>query len=261
MTPTLKKILGLPPLRRPSNRHWLPWLNDWLNWIFFAVFALFVLLHVFPGIVFHHKLTAHGITVHSRAPLPPAADVVLARAAALVAASELATPGRRFDLYVGDAPWDYAMFAPFRKSFAVTVPVTDNIFIARGDFTANAARSRNPEYNTRALSAVIAHEITHVLITDRIGLVDSIRLPSWVAEGYCDHVARESSFPEQEGRRLLAAGAIHPSPAYEYFVSRQLVGYLIDQRQMRFEQIATSSLQSKDLRSNVLRQMRAHQGP
>ena len=69
-----------------------------------------------------------------------------------------------------------------------------DIFIARGDFTANAARSRNPEYNTRALSAVIAHEITHVLITDRIGLVDSIRLPSWVAEGYCDHVARESSF-------------------------------------------------------------------
>ena len=83
----------------------------------------------------------------------------------------------------------------------------------------------------------MAHEITHGLIRHRLGLFRGVRLPDWVDEGYCDYVAQESSFPEGDGFRLLAAGERHPSPSFRYFLYRQMVQYLIDDQHLSFAQV------------------------
>ena len=247
------KVLGVPV--RPRQKALSAQASYWMNWAFFTLFSIFIILHVFPTIVFRHNMTAHGITVHSRSPLPPAANAVLAKAAALVSTSELAVAGNKADVFVADAPWVYWLFRPFKSSFAVSVPWTGNVFIANGDFEANIARSRNAIFNTRTLSGVIAHEITHGFIFRRIGVIDSLRAPSWVTEGYCDYVAKEGSFPEQQGMALLAAGRTDPSASFQYFVGRQLVAYLIEQKKMRFENIAQAAMQSPDLRTNTVAEM------
>lgn len=59
---------------------------------------------------------------------------------------------------------------------------------------------------SRTLSGVIAHEKTHILIRDRYGFAASVYWPRWLIEGYCDHVAGESTLSDRQAARLVAAG-------------------------------------------------------
>lgn len=198
---------------------------------------LYAGLHVFPQVLFAHSVTAEGITLYSRTPLPAKAGECLKRAAALAQKSELAVPARRERVFVCNSQWLFQFFKPKAGGFAYSVPVTDHIFIADADFAADVARWPAPKYNTRSLSSVMAHEITHGLIRHRLGIVRGVLLPDWVDEGYADYVARESSFPEAEGLRLFAAGQHDSSPAYRYFEYRQMVRHLIDTQRLTFDQV------------------------
>ena len=46
----------------------------------------------------------------------------------------------------------------------------------------------------RPLHEYIAHEVTHMMVEDRIGIMASRRLPVWLREGYAEYVARSDSF-------------------------------------------------------------------
>ncbi len=201
-----------------------------------AVF--YAVLHIFPQTVFSHSVTANGITIYSRSPLPPEATLCATRAAELLKRSELAVAERHEHVFVCDTPWLFRLFAPRSSgAFAVSVPLTDNVFVAAADFFADAAMRSGPDFNRRSFSSVMAHEITHGLIRHRLGLVGGMRLPDWVSEGYCDFVARESSFPEEDGLRLFAFGQKHPSMSYRYFTYRQMVSYLVEHQNLAFSEI------------------------
>ncbi len=198
---------------------------------------VYVCLHIFPQVLFAHSISADGVTLYSRTPLPPEAAECARRAAALIQQSELAVPGRHERIFVCNSPWLFRLFKPKAGGFAFSVPLTDHVFIANGDFTADVARWSAPKYNTRSLSSVMAHEITHGLIRHRLGLVRGVLLADWVNEGYADYVAHESSFPEVEGLRHFMSGERHPSMSYRYFEYRQMVRYLIDQQHLTFAQV------------------------
>ncbi len=202
----------------------------------------YVALQAFPQVLFAHNVTTQGITIYSRAPLPAETAACVDRAAVLLRQSELAVPGRTERIFVCDSPWLYRLLCPASASaFACSVPLTDHVFIASADFRQDVARSSAPQYNTRSLSGVIAHEITHGLIRHRLGLWRGVRLPTWVAEGYCDYVARDGSFPTAEGRRLLAEDRIDPTPSFRYFRYRQTVRWLIEVKHLSFEQVVARS--------------------
>jgi hypothetical protein len=206
--------------------------------VFVILAVLYAVLHIFPQTVFAHSVTANGITIYSRSPLPPEATLCAARAAELVKQSELACAERHAHIFVCDRPWLFRLFSPRSPgAFAVSVPLTDNMFVAAADFYADVAMRSGPDFNKRSFSSVMAHEITHGLIRHRLGLVSSIRLPDWVAEGYCDYVACESSFPEEDGLRLFASGQKHPSMSYRYFTYRQMVRYLAEHQNLNFSEI------------------------
>ena len=195
-------------------------------------------LQAFPQVLFAHSVTTQGITVYSRAPLPAETAACVDRAAALLRQSELSVPGRTEKVFVCDAPWLYRLFCPMgAEAFACSVPFTDDAFIASADFEHDVARSFAAEHNARSLSGVMAHEITHGLIRHHLGFIRGVRLPTWVAEGYCDYVARDSSFPAAEGRRLLVSDQIDPSPSFRYFRYRQMVRRLIDVDHLSFDQV------------------------
>ncbi len=222
---------------------------------------LYASLHVFPQVLFAHSITAEGITLYSRTPLPAEASDCIRRAAALVQKSELAVPARRERMFVCNSPWLFQFFKPRTGGFACSVPVTDHIFIADADFAADVARWPAPNYNTRSLSAVMAHEITHGLIRHRLGLLRGILLPDWLDEGYADHVARESSFPEAEGLRRMVSGERHPSPAYRYFMYRQMVRYLLEAKQLSFSQAVTKAGDAAALEQEVRQWLQNRQSP
>jgi hypothetical protein len=207
--------------------------------------VIYIALHIFPQTLFAHSMTTDGITIYSRSPLPPEAASCTTRAADLLKQSELAVTGRHERVFVCDAPWLFRLFGPMSsQAFAFSIPMTDNVFVAAADFPADVATRSGRDFNTRSLSAVIAHEITHGLIRHRLGLLRGIRLPDWVAEGYCDYVARESSFPEAEGLRLFAAAQNHPSTSFRYFTYHQMVRYLMEDQKLSFSQVVARSNES-----------------
>ena len=208
--------------------------------VFSVVGVAYLILLVYPQPLFAHSITAHDITLYSRHPLSPQAVERLAQARALVNRSELASPHRTERVFLCDNPWLYRVFAPLAAtSFAISMNFTNNIFIANADIAADRVTSSSRSH--RPLSGVIAHEITHGLIRQRLGSWRSLWLREWVVEGYCDYVARSSTLTETEGRTLLIAGQEPMTPALRYYRNRQMVTYLIDQEHHSFHQVVARS--------------------
>lgn len=254
----LKRCLGFnrPEPKTPLGRHLRR-----AEHVLTVLALLYAGVHFFPQVLFAHSVTAEGITLYSRMPLPPEAAACVKRAAALVRQSELAVPGRSERVFVCNSPWLFQFFKPRAGGFAYSVPLTDHIFIADADFAADVARWPAPNYNTRSLSAVMAHEITHGLIRHRLGLLRGILLPDWLDEGYADYVARESSFPEAEGLRRMVSGERHPSPAYRYFEYRQMARYLLEVKRLSFAQAVTKAGDAAALEQEVRQWLRTRQSP
>ena len=240
MNKPLALLLRSLGVYRPAPRTRLAHLLRRLERAALLLGLLYLGLQAFPQVLFAHSVTADGITVYSRAPLPPAETAAcLDRARSLLQASELAVPGRPERVFVCNSPALFRLFSPTTgQAFAFSVPLTDNVFIAQADFARDLARSAAPVYNMRSLSSVVAHEITHGLIRHRLGWWHGLTLPLWVAEGYCDYVAREGSFPDATGHRLLASGQSDLSHSFQYYKYRQMVRYLKEDEHRSFDQIA-----------------------
>lgn len=76
-------------------------------------------------------------------------------------------------------------------------------------------------------------------------------LPAWIAEGYCDYIAQQSSFPETEGLRLIRSSQSDPSPAFHYFVWRKMVQHLVDDEHYSFAQIVARAGDSERMKNET----------
>lgn len=237
MSPLKTRVLRLLGLKRTPPK--TAWGRMWRQTErVLTIFGLLYMgLHMFPQVVFAHSYSQSGTTVYSTSPLPPEIDVVLARADRLVEQSELAVPGRTERIFLCNSPWVYRLFNPRGGGFAISVPVTDCIFVRQADVAVDASYVDGEEFNTRSLSSVIAHEVTHGLIRNRLGVIASYRLPRWIDEGYSDYVSQEGSYPDEPGREMWAGGQNEDSPSFRYFGYRQMVSYLINDEQLTFDEI------------------------
>ncbi len=207
--------------------------------VFLGVALAYGGLQVFPQVLFAYSVSDGGMTLYARHPLSARAAERLAQARVLVDRSELAVPDRRERIFLCDSPWLFRVFAPSSpRAFAISTPLTDNIFIAGADVAADLATSQASDHPTRSFTGVIAHEATHGLIRRRLGFWRMLRLPTWVEEGYCDYIAREGSFPDAEGRRLFVDGRKLTSASFRYYKYRQMVAYLVDGRHLSFGEVA-----------------------
>jgi hypothetical protein len=222
-----------------------------------AVLALlYIGLYTFPQVLFPHSYSLQGVTVYARSPFPSETTERIAEIVKLIARSELAVAGRTERIFVCNQPWLFRLLLPISAgAFAYSLPVTDNVFVAKADLVHNLARSAAPDFNTRSFSAVVAHEITHGLIRHKVGLLHSP--PTWVIEGYCDYVAQESSFPEAKGLHLLATGKHHPSGSFQYFIYRQMISYLIEDRHFSFQQIVERADEAASVEEETIKAIKA----
>lgn len=203
-----------------------------------AVAVIYVALQVYPQVLFAHSFSQEGITIYSRAALPEEVADRAVEIAGLLRRSELSVSGFDDRVFICNHPGLFRLFSPIHgRSFAVSVPLTDNVFVADADLAANTAKSRRAEFNQRSFSSVVAHEIAHRLIRDRVGVFRSLTLETWIREGYSDYIAGESSFPEPTGLEILAAGRSEPSKSFQYFLWRQMVAHLVERRGLAFDEL------------------------
>jgi hypothetical protein len=175
-------------------------------------------------LAFPHVADVAGTRVYADAPIDRAAVArVLARADARLQTSPLYHEPVGTRVFLTDGGWRWRVLA-LTTSGAVgfTRPwsdiVSDAVILNRSDLARDRVSSR---YGTRSISGVIAHERTHIMVRRHLGLVDGIRLPRWISEGYADHVAGESTLSAERVAELRAEGSDHP--AIFYYDSRRRV--------------------------------------
>jgi hypothetical protein len=218
---------------------------------------LYLALAAFPQVLFAYNVDAKGVTVYSRSPLPPETTARIEAALELVNHSELAGSGRTERVFICNNPWLYRLFYPLgREEMAVALPATGNIFIRDADVVHDIARGTAAVHNRRTLSSTMAHEMTHNLIRYRLGFVGGIFLRRWVDEGYADYVAQESSFPVEEGLQLLREGKEDSSGSFHYFLYRQMVRHLIEDRHYSFDEIVKRAGDEETIKAETIAAIR-----
>lgn len=171
-------------------------------------------------LAFPHQTVSNGNTVYSVSPLNrEAIDRVTARANALVAASPLAAPEESRDIFLTDGGWRWKWLA-LNRSFAQAYsrPWGDFMVVNASDVTNDRIATF---VGSRSLSGVIAHETCHGMQYHRFGRFVRERKPQWLIEGYCDHVAAESSLTDAQARAYEAAG--EDNMALRYWRGRKRV--------------------------------------
>ena len=191
-----------------------------------AALLLFAATLVAPQLLFFpYAARAGGWEIQSEQPIPPEIAQVVARADALLAASPINQPQPR-RVFLTDGGWRWHLLAvKSADAFGLTRPVSEAIIINSSDVAGDVVRNGREVGGRRSLSGTLAHEATHGLLRARFGIIATARMPNWQVEGYCDHVAQESSLDDATARALLAAGRDHP--ALVYWQGRQRVAALL----------------------------------
>lgn len=156
----------------------------------------------------------------------PPDKAMLAELATTVSARMATTPfadtAETRPIFLTEGGWRWRwLSATSYSAFAVTRPVTRAVVLNRTDTSTGEVRNGRSVGGVRSAGSVIAHEFTHGLIRRRYGIFAAGFLPQWKVEGYCDHVAGESSLTAAQVAELKAAGQDHP--AIVYFEGRQRV--------------------------------------
>lgn len=177
-----------------------------------------------PRLLFFPYRAMVGETpIYSATPIPPEMDGIVAGADARVRESAIFDPGvlkRPIFLTDGGPRWRILSFGA-GTSFGLTRSLGRSIVINRSSVAGDRVWNGSIAATSRALTGVIAHERTHLLIRARFGPLADGQYPVWVREGYCDHVAGGGTLSDAEAARLRIAGS--RSPALYYYDSRKRV--------------------------------------
>ena len=196
-----------------------------------------------PLLMFPHKRMVGVTPVYSESPIPDEITEVIGRADILVQASPLFTPDvleRRVYLTDGGLRWRLLTFGS--RALAQSRPMVETIVVNRSNIRTDQVWNSVDPYPARDLSGVIAHERTHALIRARYGFLADRIYPTWVREGYCDHVSGAGSLSDETAAALIAEG--RRTPALFYYESRKRVARELEANGGSVEDLFRSSLRS-----------------
>lgn len=172
-------------------------------------------------LAFPYQQRFGATVVHAERPIDPDMAAVLGRAEALARTSPIYSAPAS-DIYLTDGGWRWRVAALGSwGAFGLRRPFLRSFVINRSDIAADRVTNGRAIGGVRSLSGVIAHETTHIAIADALGELRAGLVPGWKAEGYADHVARESSLSGADAAKLEARGQAHP--ALRYYHGRRRV--------------------------------------
>lgn len=187
-----------------------------VGWAVAALLLLALMLAYAPQVLaFPFSQRVGDVTVYAERPIDARIVDELARAEMLLRSSPIYSGPVRRSLFLTNGGWRWRVLAlQSPHAFAFRRPFGSAIVVNRSDIAADRVTTDRDIGNTRTLSGVIAHETTHIMIADHLGELRAALLPTWVAEGYADHVAAESSLTDAEAGRLRRTDPHAPALAY-----------------------------------------------
>jgi hypothetical protein len=225
------------------------------KWIFRGIGLAYILILVFPQFVFANKLEYKNFSIyfHSNEINREKLKSIVDKSTDLLKGTELFNTEINQDIFICSDYSEFTFFALLsRKAFAVNYPITQNIFLSKSSISENYILRNGEKDNKRTLSGVIAHETTHSLLENKLGLLKYKLLPSWKNEGYCDFVANESSFNEQKGLQDICNDKKNPdSPSFKYFKYRKLTEFLFNERKVTIEKFLSNDFEFEEISDDL----------
>lgn len=210
--------------RRPRKR-WLRRVGAVLS----VSTALYFATLLRPQMFFWWARDGASIHVHSDEPIPASAADVIALAESRIRSSPLFDPTRTYPVYVCNARWRWDYFSGFNdRSRGFQTPLGRASFVRQARWDSNHLAGPDGGDGPRPLDVYIAHEVTHLMVADRVGIIAGRRLPVWLREGYAEYVARRDTFNYDATRAALIAGDEDVAVRDPYWKHLLLVSHLLD---------------------------------
>lgn len=207
--------------------------------------GVYVLLISFPQVLLANSTVQGHFTVYSREPQNNGIVNVLDSAEQRLRRSPLYDESVERRVYLTGSFGMYSLLSnKAYRSFANSVPLINNILINKSDVEQDRVYVNRPEHNSRTLSGVIAHEVTHLFIRQHYGTVKSSLMPTWKNEGYCEYIAGDTTMPFEEGMRLWRENTSGDT-GYRYIKYQAMVKYLLENEGLSVDALFTQDLDEK----------------
>jgi hypothetical protein len=220
------------------------------------VVILYVLILIFPQFLFANKFEYKNFTVYyHNEENEKDLKAVLDKSIELLAKTELFNQKVKQKIYLCNEHSEFNFFAPMAKTaLAVNYPIINNIFITKSSFFDDRILKINEEKNLKArtLSGIIAHETTHSLLENELGIIKNKFLPTWKMEGFCDFIANESSYDEKIGLNNICNDInVEYSPTFQYFKYRLYATYLLKDKNISLNSFLNDDFDVKILEAEI----------
>jgi len=212
-----------------------------------VVALAYLLLLIFPQILLAYSADYGKFTVYSSETIEPGITSVLDSAESRLRRSPLydETVARR--IYLTRSFGMYTLLSnKAYRSFANSVPFINNVIVNQSDISADRVLVNREKNNSRSLSGVIAHEVTHLFIRQRYGTIRASLMPTWKNEGYCEYVAGDSTISLEEGMRLWRENPSDDA-SYRYIKYHLMVKHLLEDENMTVDQFFASDLDENEI--------------
>lgn len=201
-----------------------------------AAIAAFCALIVFPTPLFAHALSIDRITIHSDYEIERAdAQRFVTSVETLLAHSPINDKQGHYDVFIADSAIKKQLFfllAPGAGGVTYYPLSGRNVFLTGADFTRGRLISRDGVTigGVRDLAYYGSHEISHLQLGSRLGVLRFVLLPQWIAEGLPDYVAMSAANDQTALRAAILAqetGLPHWDRFGFYAEHRYLVTYFL----------------------------------
>jgi hypothetical protein len=194
-----------------------------------ALVALYLATLFYPQLFFSWARDGASIRMRSDEVIPERATEVIALAESWLRRSPLFDPTRTYPVYVCNTRWRWNYFSGFNgRSRGFQTPLGRASFIRAARWDINHLAGPDGRDGPRSLDVYIAHEVTHMMVADHVGLLAGRRLPVWLREGYAEYVARHDTFDYDATRARFLAGDETLGSTDQYWKYLLLVTHLLD---------------------------------
>ena len=225
------------------------------RYIVFSAVAAYVLLLCYPQVLFAHEISYKNFTVYSREPLDQNIYTLLDKVEAGLATSEINNTQLKPKIFLTNSHRFYSAltFSIGGNSYGKGLPLlpTSNIFLNRSDVQNDLVFRRAATHNSRSLSGVMIHEVTHFLIRQKFGYFKNVMAPAWKKEGYCEYVAGGSGLDYATGVKMWKANPQNDT-GYQYFKYYMLVRYLLETEKLSVADLFSRDFDRSELEAKVL---------
>ena len=259
MNPYLQKTLSILGIKRKKPKTKIGKIVRRCEHVLNVSLLLYLGVHFYPQPLFGHQLDHKGITLYSTQPIPvDKGEELLSQIRSEISVSEIHDSKKKFEIFICNSKALYTFFGPLsRDTFGF---FSLNTIIAHADLETNMAKAYRANHNTRSFTSVATHEICHEMIRDKFGFLSNHTKPKWLQEGYCEYIAKESSFPENLGYEMIAKGKADKSNSFKYFEYRKMVEFYLDKKGYTIGELFSSPPSESDAR-NQMRNWLSNQNP